>query len=338
MIFSILVIFIFLINLYLFSSIERFAKLINIFDSPDRIRKFHSRKVPILGGIFIWLNILIFFILFNFTFFLEFKHDIKVSFLSILFFLFALGLYDDKTNLNPLKKLIFLTIIIGFFLQIEKKFILNDLFFLYKNYSIIISNKYLAYCITILCVLLLINASNMFDGVNFQCGFYFLIVFVILLSKNSSNFIIVMSTIFLVFYIFWNIKSKIFLGDGGINVFSFIIAYFFINNHNSQQIMYADEIFLILATPGIDMFRVFIARISKKKNPFFPDRIHIHHLLLNHFSKKFSQFLIFFNVLIPILLFYLFDYNIEICIILNLFIYFFLIIITYKKKNSINSK
>ena len=39
--------------------------------------------------------------------------------------------------------------------------------------------------------------------------------------------------------------------------------------------------FIILMLPGIDMFRVFMQRALKNKNPFTPDRIHLHYLLLD---------------------------------------------------------
>ena len=38
--------------------------------------------------------------------------------------------------------------------------------------------------------------------------------------------------------------------------------------------------------PGIDMFRLFILILKNKKNPFSPDRNHIHHLLQNNLGYK----------------------------------------------------
>ena len=40
-----------------------------------------------------------------------------------------------------------------------------------------------------------------------------------------------------------------------------------------------EEIFIILSLPGLDMFRLFLVRIFYGKNPFSPDRNHIHHLI-----------------------------------------------------------
>ena len=338
MIFYILIIFFVIINLCLFLNIEKIAKLVNIYDFPDNDRKFHSKVVPILGGLFIWVNILFCFFLFNSNFLLNYKSLISINIFFGLSFLFFLGLYDDKKNLSPNKKLILLIFFVSFFLQFEQKLILSEFFFVYKNFSLIISNKYLAYCLTILCILLLINASNMFDGVNFQCGFFYLIVFLILYLKKFDSLFLIILIICLIFFLLWNIRSKVFFGDGGTNLLSFIAAFYLIHFHNIEKAIYADEIFLILATPGIDMFRVFVFRIINKQNPFFPDRIHIHHLLENHFSLVFSQFLIFCNILLPILLFYFFNLNIMLCIILNIFFYSLLLIFVYKKTSFLMRK
>ena len=40
--------------------------------------------------------------------------------------------------------------------------------------------------------------------------------------------------------------------------------------------------------PGIDMIRLFFIRIKNKKNPFSPDRNHLHHKLLKKFGYKYT--------------------------------------------------
>ena len=46
--------------LYVFSS--KIAKVLNIYDNPDKIRKFHKTKTPITGGIIVLLNVIIFYL------------------------------------------------------------------------------------------------------------------------------------------------------------------------------------------------------------------------------------------------------------------------------------
>ena len=40
-------------NIIFFLNYKKLSKLINIYDKPDKIRKFHKQPVPILGGILI---------------------------------------------------------------------------------------------------------------------------------------------------------------------------------------------------------------------------------------------------------------------------------------------
>ena len=52
--------------------------------------------------------------------------------------------------------------------------------------------------------------------------------------------------------------------------------------------------------PGIDMLRVFAQRAFKKENPFTPDRIHLHYLLLDIPLELKKVLIIFlFLILIP---------------------------------------
>ena len=58
--FSIIILF----NAFLFLFYKKFTKLLNIYDKPDKIRKFHEFSVPISGGLIICLNFIIFAIYF----------------------------------------------------------------------------------------------------------------------------------------------------------------------------------------------------------------------------------------------------------------------------------
>ena len=56
--------------------------------------------------------------------------------------------------------------------------------------------------------------------------------------------------------------------------------------------------------PGLDLIRLFILRILRKKNPLSSDRNHLHHILLNKFSFKNTLFIIFLLIILPIMLNY----------------------------------
>lgn len=97
----------FLINFFLIIFSNFFRKKINIIDLPDLERKLHKIPVPLFGGIFLFINLFLLFIislfddqiLYNY-FHLKEKKDIFIFFSTCLF-LFILGLLDDKFKINP---------------------------------------------------------------------------------------------------------------------------------------------------------------------------------------------------------------------------------------------
>ena len=78
-----------------------------------------------------------------------------------------------------------------------------------------------------------------------------------------------------------NLKSKMFLGDSGSYILSFLISIFLIHIFNNTQINFSsDLVFLFLCIPGFDLLRLAIFRLINKKHPFKADKNHIHHLLI----------------------------------------------------------
>ena len=97
-------------------------------------------------------------------------------------------------------------------------------------------------------------------------------------------------------------KTKFFLGDNGSLIISSFVGFITILNYNrnleiSNSIISAENIFIFFMLPGIDMFRLFMERILKNKDPFSGDRNHLHHLLIKKFSLK-ETLLIYFGLMI----------------------------------------
>ena len=126
--------------------------------------------------------------------------------------------------------------------------------------------------------------------------------------------------------LFLNLKNKIFLGDSGIYTLGSILVFLLIYEHNIfETIRFADEIFLLLILPGIDLLRLSITRIKNGKNPFYGDRNHIHHILINKFSLLFTNIILFLLFIFPIIMFSFFKINFFVTFSIFLFIYIFLI-------------
>ncbi len=314
-------------NFLLFINLKKIASFVNIFDKPDRKLKLHKVKTPIIGGFIFALN---FFIIFFYQIFflknflsLDIKNFHNLELFSLLMLIsayFILGLYDDKYNLNPSKRLIFsiLTVLIAIFLN--KNLLITNLSLSFYENKIFLNN--LSIVFTIFCILILTNSLNFYDGINGQSCLIFIYCFTYLLFRSDFN-LFYLTCIFSIFIIMIpNLKNMFFLGDGGVYLMSIILSISLIYENNiHKNIVFADEIFFLLLLPGLDLLRLTISRSLNKKNPLLGDRKHIHHLFINKFSLVFSNIILLLMSILPLFLF--------VFLKLNFFIVFFTFLVIY---------
>lgn len=319
------------LNLILYLSNNRIANYFKIYDQPDKIRKFHTKPVPITGGIIIYINIILFFLLQIFFFkevvFFENIESLTIFFISCSFF-FLLGFIDDKyfinANIKFLLSIIFITVILFF----DQTLLISNVNFEFINFNL----NFLSIPWTVLCFVLFINAFNMFDGFNLQSSSYAIFLLVVLFIGSNYSYFLIFPLFAMIIFSFLNYNYKSFLGDGGTYLVSFIASSLFIKLYNYGHIQFVDEIVCLMIIPGIDLMRLFVQRITiYKKSPFSPDRNHLHHYLLSQYSI--SKTFIYLNclIIIPYLLGKIFSiFFIMICI--QIIIYFF-ILSKLQKKN-----
>lgn len=319
---NILAINIFILLIFLLLNIKAYqiASFLKLFDQPNN-RKIHDQKIPLIGGLLIWfstgLSILANFFIFD----LEIEH-INFYLLSSLFFI--VGLIDDRYSLNATLRLLFLfcsSLVIYEILNIQKiEFILINEFGLFHIYygSIIIS---------VFCILLFQNSMNMIDGINGLSGSIFLgmLFFLLLVDQTFNNFILIQLIFYLIIFLYFNLKNKIFMGDAGVYFLSSFIGVYIIHLSQHQSNLTINSIFLLMILPGIDMFRVFIERVLNKKSPFVADKNHIHHILIRNYSQKITLTIVIFLSFFPIFAYELLNINFFIIIIIFFIIYFLLI-------------
>ena len=273
---NLIVFFLIFINIFLivFIVTNKFllSTKLNLLDIPKK-NKIHKVATPLLGGV-LTLITLIFFYLCQF-FINNLVINIEIFFSSILFFL--IGIQDDRKNLSYKIKFILFFLVFYFFIFIEKNFVLNQIYFETFNKTFELNNI-TSIMLTLLCLLLLVNATNLSDGINGLCFGTFIFWFIYLITLNFSKFNIVLLILylFITIYIFILIfNGKIFLGNSGSHFIGSFIGLSFIEHYNSilnnQEIikkLSVEEIFLVLMLPGIDLFLLFALRILKKKKSF----------------------------------------------------------------------
>ena len=332
--------FVLFLNLVIFINFKKISLYLNVFDRPNS-RKLQKQPIPAIGGIIFLLN---FFIFFFFDIYNQFQtQDIYLNFLDlrskILFLVlslsvFLVGLKDDFKESNPYTK-IFLFFLLIYIFFLNDKSLINSLNF--QSISHVISLRDLNLIFTVLCVAAFMNAFNMFDGVNNQSSIYILIIsiYFLLISKNLMIFL----SIFIPTLVFGikNYKNEVFLGNNGSYFVSFILSVYLIKFYNFYpDTLKVELVICILSVPIIDMIRLFIVRLKSQKSPFVPDRLHIHHLLLERFGLFKTNVLIFLNLLLPMLLYYFFKlhlYSLLLSVLIYLILLFFSNSKLSRKKN-----
>jgi UDP-GlcNAc:undecaprenyl-phosphate GlcNAc-1-phosphate transferase len=310
-----------LINIIIFFNFSKISKLLNIFDCPDSIRKFHKKPVAILGGPIIFLSLTIIFTFgyfFNDIFFeIGFAQHQIVIFLFFSAIIFLIYLFDDIKDISPNYKLLGLSCLIIIYLLYDSGSVISSLRI--SSYNQIIDLHKLSIPFTLLCILLFVNALNMFDGINLQCGSYCLFIFIILFFL-TKNFLFLFFLIPLITFLLLNYSNICFLGNSGSAVLSFVISILIIKIYNFG-IFYVEDIFLLMCIPGYDLLRLALIRAINKKHPFFPDRNHLHHLILKKYGYHVAFFLTFFLIVILNLINIFFKFSPVFLIFLSIFLY-----------------
>lgn len=301
-----------IINIFIVINFDNISKFLNIYDFPDQKLKIHKKKVSLMGGTIIVLNIfliLIFDLIFkiiNIEFFLAKKE--LLSFLFVLIFFYFLGLYDDKHNIKPNFKFFLSLLISIFYTMTNENIIINSFSISIYEHRVFLENFSIPF--TVFCILILINAMNFFDGINGQSLIFFLIIFSFLLLKTLRLDFYLFIIIIILFCLYLNLKNMMFLGDNGIYVLTIVLITSIIYEHNIyKQFIYADEIFFLLLFPGIDLLRLTFSRLINGKNPFYGDRKHVHHLMINRYSLLISNIFLIFLSILPIFLYSIFNLN-----------------------------
>lgn len=328
----VLISFLATLNFLIFLNLQKISKLVGIYDIPDKNLKLHKKKTPILGGIILSLNYLIIFLfqLFLSEKFLSIEADFfslreKVSVLFLIFVFFLTGLFDDKYLLSPSKKLIFLSIIILVSLFLCKNLIIEEVSLSFYKNKIFLENFSIIF--TIFCFLILINSLNFYDGINGQSCIMFIVILSFLFFKSNFDIFYFVSILLVIFLLSLNSFDKLFMGDSGIFLLSVIISISLIFEYNiKKNIVFSDEIFLLLILPGIDLVRLSFVRLLNGKNAFYGDRNHIHHMLLKKISLLQTNIFLFFLSIFPIFLYSFANIGFYLSLIFFLIIYFGIIL------------
>lgn len=280
-----------------FFKILKIAKDKNLVDNPDA-RKLQKAPVPVMGGIAVFIGVVAGLLVGAATvaiFKLESPAVLLPVILSMMVMLYT-GAMDDVVGLSP-----------GSRFAIE---ILTLLGLIYASGSCVDSfhglwgvesfSWWIGVPITVVAGVGVINAINMIDGVNglssgmcITCCLIYGVIFA--LAGDMANALLAFSMMaalvpFLLHNVFGS-KSRMFIGDAGTMVMGMLMIWFTISALSSKNelalrlhVPNANMIAMalaILSVPIFDTVRVMFMRILNGKNPFSPDKTHLHHVFIN---------------------------------------------------------
>lgn len=275
----------------------------NLFDEPDP-RKIHKGAVPRLGGIaftpvvcfsialLLGINSLLGYAGVEESLILD-STTIAFGFCA-LFTLYLVGMADDLVGVRYRAK--FVVQIFCAVLLIAGGLWLHGL-----SGVLFIDNlvRWIGIPLTIIVIVYVVNSINLIDGIDglasglssaaliiYGIGFFMYGEYLFAMISFATLGVLVP---FFYYNVFGDVnkRKKIFMGDTGSLTIGLILSFLSLELYKVSSMgcdAYGANAFILafapLLIPCLDVVRVFLHRIRKHRNPFLPDKTHIHHKLL----------------------------------------------------------
>ena len=238
----------------------RLAGIYGIIDIPDA-RKIHKGKMPRGAGLGLWAGYLLMAVIMS-------EEMPELRFIAtggtLIFFC---GYLDDMCSLSP-------------FLRLVLHIIASSLVVLPLNANVIVS------VIAVIWLAGVTSAYNLIDGMNGLCISIFIASSVALFMLGNSYAGIYMGAMALG-VLCWNFPAaQTFLGDGGSTLLGYLFASHFLTIvlPRLPYIRLYELIGLMIlfgGIPVVDTLTAFTRRMLSGKSPFYPDKKHLHHILIS---------------------------------------------------------
>ena len=285
----------FLASLIFVEMMKRVAVFLKVLDIPNDKRKIHTKPMPLLGGIGIFLAFLLGYMIF------APKNNLMLSILISAFLIMLLGLFDDMTKSEtpmPNKYKVIVQIVVASIVVFYGglKLTKASMFGLNLNFG------FLSPFLTILIIVAIINAINLIDGLDGLCAgissIYFLTIAILGFILNKFEGLdVILSLIMLgstLGYLVHNFPpAKIYQGDAGSTFLGLMISVIFLIGFKTTTLTSLIIPMFLLAIPIMDTLFAIIRRKLKGQKIDHADKEHIHHQFLKRFNKKSTLLIIY---------------------------------------------
>lgn len=272
--------------------LSRISTSLGLIDRPSA-RKSHEGNVPLIGGIAIFISLLLTIIMWGNAAegsLLVNGTDALWIFITCGGFLVIVGALDDRFHLSVFTRIsseVLVALIVIEVLNLRVAHLGNLM-----GFGNIHLNAELAYIFTVLAISGIVNAFNMLDGLDGALASLVistLAVFHLLTETQPELLSLTIGASLLAFLVsnlsLTKIIPKTFLGDAGSRLLGFVVVTMLLAAASEQvggtKIIQPVTALFLVGLPLFDMVFTILRRVAHNRSPFAADRTHIHHLLLS---------------------------------------------------------
>ena len=250
-------------------------------DYSSGIQKVHDKIVPRIGGVSIFVSIVIIYFILNEY---QFTRGLLLPVIIGAFPAFFSGLLDDITHSVSASVRLIATMFGALYLWWGSGLLVTnveipviDYLFQFSLFSV---------CFSLICIAGVCHSMNLIDGLNgLSSGFAIIALFFISIvsrqiGDNDLNLLcLIFLYIILGFFLLNALTGKIFLGDGGAYLLGFILASLAIQLPARNYDISPWTSLIFCSYPIIETIFTIIRRIKNRKSIHEPDNLHLHHLV-----------------------------------------------------------
>lgn len=269
----------FLIVIALIKLFKPISQRVGLVDTPDD-RKQHAEPVPLIGGLAIFLTLVIVCQLFSV------RGGVLNAYFCAAGLITLVGILDDRFDLSVRTRVIasfVASAIMVFWGRIYFENLGNLL-----GFGELVLPTLLAVPFTLVATFGVINAFNMMDGIDGLSSGVSAIALVaqMIMLDDSTPFdaIAIILVAAISGFTLFNLQlfprfSKVFMGDAGSMLLGFTLISIICTTDQYSEDFHAVTGLYLLALPLMDMVATVIRRVRRRNNPFKGDRSHGHHRL-----------------------------------------------------------
>ena len=264
----------------------RFSPSLGLLDKSDGKRKNHDGDIPVVGGVAMYISVLITSVVVGVS--LELLPALLIGGVLVI-----VGLVDDFLSLGTRVRILLQILCASAMLFFGDSIILS-VGNLFGQGPVAFTILWMGGAFTVLCTVGVINSINMIDGMDGLSGALNVISFSALAyychiagDKDSLYFILACITALLGFLYFnsriFRKRAAVFMGDAGSTFFGFILVWFYIQlTQGNDAVLSPVSAGWIFGLPLADTISVMVGRIRRGQSPFAAGRDHLHHQLLDY--------------------------------------------------------